>query len=525
MSRSIEPAGKSSIITAKPRRTIAVIVACIVALVVICSSTLGGSSAGWGHGQIKASERWYCNHVLRRIIQTWRREASEIDNPRTGLIEAPYNSYFVIDIEGGVIYLEQDGQVRPGNTLHLPKNMKWLFYRATPSGHTDMPPLLRLKMRGVHTGKDDVYPEVFCLTGHSRGPGHITFRIESGNGGCGYGGGAYKLADYSGRKKPSETTYGTMLVTEAEYAASPHPNQPAAETVDNYFDVEPQLYEQIEAQIIRAGLELGRINVVPGLDLTTARAHASVEPEEPSFLSRQIERYFGISGPKFPSRAELLLKINRVDKDLWYVKTAPYFKRDPQEELIDFDFLVTSEGRPRFGVYGKQLAEARKQFGKMKIPTSDHKAVLQNGVTIEMIGVCDYPSIGRQWWGPDGQPIASEPTCFCSKLDYDDLFGLGAPRSTFELAWRVNFPPGSTSTNVRYYFGSASGSSGMGGAQPPTWIMIRRASPYKDTDRLNITIEASANSSPFESVTFNNISLRPNHNPGFTISVDESSSQ
>lgn len=34
------------------------------------------------------------------------------------------------------------------------------------------------------------------------------------------------------------------------------------------------------------------------------------------------------------------------------------------------------------------------------------KATLPNGVTVELVGVCEHPSEGKQWWGVDGQAIA-----------------------------------------------------------------------------------------------------------------------
>ena len=40
---------------------------------------------------------------------------------------------------------------------------------------------------------------------------------------------------------------------------------------------------------------------------------------------------------------------------------------------------------------------------------------LRNGVTVELLGVCEHPSVGRQWWRPDGSPLTERP--------YDDEDG------------------------------------------------------------------------------------------------------
>ncbi|MHB0946386.1 MAG: hypothetical protein ACYC3B_04390 [Sedimentisphaerales bacterium] len=36
---------------------------------------------------------------------------------------------------------------------------------------------------------------------------------------------------------------------------------------------------------------------------------------------------------------------------------------------------------------------------------NDFKATLSNGVTVELIGVCEHPSKGKQWWRPDGNVL------------------------------------------------------------------------------------------------------------------------
>jgi hypothetical protein len=37
------------------------------------------------------------------------------------------------------------------------------------------------------------------------------------------------------------------------------------------------------------------------------------------------------------------------------------------------------------------------------------KASLPDGVTVELVGVCEYPSEGKQWWRPDGSSIVKAP--------------------------------------------------------------------------------------------------------------------
>ncbi|MEN8127328.1 MAG: M56 family metallopeptidase [Planctomycetota bacterium] len=40
-------------------------------------------------------------------------------------------------------------------------------------------------------------------------------------------------------------------------------------------------------------------------------------------------------------------------------------------------------------------------------PTTNYTATLPNGVTVELLGICEHPSEGKQWWSPDGQLMES----------------------------------------------------------------------------------------------------------------------
>lgn len=48
------------------------------------------------------------------------------------------------------------------------------------------------------------------------------------------------------------------------------------------------------------------------------------------------------------------------------------------------------------------------------------KKSLPNGVTVELVGVCEHPSEGKQWWRPDGSLLEEAP--------YDDDFGRAFPQ-------------------------------------------------------------------------------------------------
>jgi len=81
------------------------------------------------------------------------------------------------------------------------------------------------------------------------------------------------------------------------------------------------------------------------------------------------------------------------------------------------------------------------------VETSGFGATLPNGVTIELVGVCEHPSEGKQWWQPDGSFIEESPyKSTGSRLkqhagysDYEFAVRLTGPRDT-SYRWEV---PGS----------------------------------------------------------------------------------
>jgi len=51
----------------------------------------------------------------------------------------------------------------------------------------------------------------------------------------------------------------------------------------------------------------------------------------------------------------------------------------------------------------------------LSIPIGTFQAILHNGVTVELVGICEHPSEGKQWWQPDGQIIKNDLRPYASK--------------------------------------------------------------------------------------------------------------
>jgi hypothetical protein len=56
------------------------------------------------------------------------------------------------------------------------------------------------------------------------------------------------------------------------------------------------------------------------------------------------------------------------------------------------------------------IQDAEKEISQnSELKTENFTATLPNGVTVELLGVCDHPSAGKQWWQPDGSILNNRP--------------------------------------------------------------------------------------------------------------------
>lgn len=63
-------------------------------------------------------------------------------------------------------------------------------------------------------------------------------------------------------------------------------------------------------------------------------------------------------------------------------------------------------------------------------PVSKFSATLPNGVMVELVGVCEHPSEGKEWWQPDGSPLETRP--------YEKFYSANsAGDKGYEIAYRI----------------------------------------------------------------------------------------
>ncbi|MCD6175568.1 MAG: HEAT repeat domain-containing protein [Planctomycetes bacterium] len=73
---------------------------------------------------------------------------------------------------------------------------------------------------------------------------------------------------------------------------------------------------------------------------------------------------------------------------------------------------VKIQKRPRTSKVIKDISlrpEEPTQNSELKTNNSQFTATLPNGVTVELVGVCEHPIEGKQWWRPDGSSLSELP--------------------------------------------------------------------------------------------------------------------
>jgi len=488
-----------------------------------------GPLAGWGTGKLKASEKAYYRNRIENIIENWQNTRRNAERDRkTGRFKDSYATYLVIDTADNAIWIEENGKIQQGNHAELPAKMKWTLYHSTPQGNTELPGRTRLKIRGFNSRQQT--PEQFYLVGTGRGVGNINFHFSNSGRGSGYSSGPFVLQPYDSSAKEPENSYGSLIVTDPEYQKyrdsipPSHPNQldgQNAKTQDqsvldrnkaNWLKVEKLLYGWIEKEVASAGLEIRNVKVEPGPDYSAA--HAEVGARSSGVLSGMFGGHFS---------GDLYLKIDCLGGDIWYAKTAPdpRWPKMVRRNQPELEFLICASG----DIPASQRTELLEKGRKIQQPLasaeiSKWKATLPNGATAEFIGICEHPSAGKQWWGPDGSPLEHAPYS-----NTETYVQSPEDRKMFEIAWRIKLPES---------LGGGTRHTGLEGARGSYHGQLRDRYGSRIIDNLNagaytfdksrkkttLNVAIKVGEGDFQRVEFKNISLVPNENPGFKIEME-----
>ena len=488
-----------------------------------------GPLAGWGTGNLKASEKAYHKNRIENIIENWQNTRRNAERGEKGRFKDSYKTHLVIDLDKQAMWIEDNGQIQQDNYTDFAPKMRWTLHHSTPQGSTELTGETRLKIRGFNSRQQT--PEQFYLVGTGRGIGNINFHFSNSGRGSGYSSGPFVLQPYDSSAKEPEDSYGSLIVTDAEYQKyrdSIPPSDPNqldgqnAKTQDqsvldrnkaNWLKVEKLLYGRIEKELVKAGLDIRNVKVEPGPDFSAAHAEVG---------ARSSGVFRGMFGGFY--YGDIYLKIDHLGNDIWYAKTAPDPKYPARvmsrRNQLDLEFLLCPTGDIPDSQRTELLEKGRKiQQIFTSAELSKWKVTLPNGATAEFIGICEHPSAGRQWWGPDGSPLEHAPYS-----NAETYVGPPEDRKMFEIAWRIKLPES---------LGGGTRHTGLEGARGSYHGQLRDRYGNRIIDGLNagaytfdksrkkttLNVGLKVGEGDFQHVKFKNISLVPGQNPGFKIEM------
>ncbi len=404
----------------------------------------------WGKGIQSTIERYYYYDSMSRIIGNWRQTKRNAERERNGRLKESYQTYLVIDLDKQALWIEENGCISKGDYIEFPPNTKWKLYHYTPQSNTELPGRTALKIRGYNTRR--ITPEQLVLVGTGAG-GHMGFHFNSnsGGGGHGTGPGSKPTISFKSFSVSKEDLYGSIIVNKEEYqqyrqsvtdsnVIKSSEESTQVEIISGLEEnkaawnrIEKHLYMEIDKQVRQAGYELYRLKVETGPDFSAG--HVELRARSSSFL----KQFFGGS-----RSVESYLQINSLGNDIWYATSAINPRRPvPFQRQLSLEFLICLAGEISESQHKELIRQGRrKHLQTGSIPESKWKAELPNGIKVEFIGVCENPSAGKQWWGPDGSPLG-----FVPYINTEPYGGTRDDRKIYEFAWRITQPGGGAVTH------------------------------------------------------------------------------
>ena len=451
------------------------------------------------------SERFYVADQGRSLIEQWQLTRDEL---RPGLRPdlAAYDVILTVDLTKRAMWVERDGRVWRGNYFDLPKKLAWSLHLVDADGDHVLARLARFKIRDWEPGdRERVY-----FVGNLPQGGHLVFAFNSWLCETVRGAGGFKPgSDYVPRQYAEPQP--SILVSDEEYSAAVRPTTEQAAEVgagDQTDEVErvlqehradwvriaAKLYLEIEHRIERKGMHLDELEVCPGPDYHAGHVELRIH------LS-SVRRPFEGGGP-----INGTLRFEYLGDGVWYAKSGA-------GGYIELEFLVAAGDRIP-GSESDWMERGREKLKRVSLPPSPWRVDLPNGARVEFIGVCNAPSLGRQWWGPDGRPLEVAPYFRTRAL------GERPDRRRFEFAYRVirpqNATSGSTGTRFSGCLGGGGGSEAEDryGSRPQDMACPQREFPAAQ-GMTTLRIQVGVDKGEKESAEFRNISLVPGKDFGF----------
>ena len=476
-------------------------------------------SPGWGRGNMSVSEASYYVGRMDSILKNWVQMRDNANFNDDGYYVDSYQSYLIFDFAKQATWIEDNGRILRDNYVELPAGMKWTFYHVTPDETRELKDRIILKFRGFDTNKQN--QEAFYLVGTGRGKGYIHCYISNKTLGAGYGDGELSIPQIKLRTPVRNNMYGSLIVSDEEYNkycdtfpdVSSSQSEQLSVVEQNkiaWSKIEKLLYQEIEKHVIAKGFKLDVLDVKPGQDFSAAHSKISAKNN-----NKILQRIFGGI-----SRLDMTLKIDYLGNDIWYVKG----KNDSglnqnQASKYDIEFVVNANGKTAKSKYNELLKKGREIQKPFVIPVSKWQTTLSNGMKIEFLGICENPSAGKKWWGPDGTVVDYVP--YANSFEYDKT---NANSKVYEFVWRITHRPANFGIATSFEQNNGSNQSiyndryGLS-LWPTNSLNIQTSGFDKSKTKTTFKILLDQNNTNKQTVLFKNISLVPKQNQGFEIEV------
>jgi hypothetical protein len=496
----------------------------IIVLLLLLHTTT--SYCDWGKGNLTVSESSFYIERLERVFNNWFHISSELDRDADGRIIDTYKNFLVIDLDKQVLWIEDNGQILKEYYLEFPAGLKWSMYHSTPNENTELKGKTYLRIKGIDMNR--LNPEMFFLVGQGRNTSYILldFFYNSCHGDLCQGLYTFKPCQFNSVKNP-EQLYGSLLVSDKEYQqyrnsfadskillsdkeTSHSKSQSKIEENKAAWDrIEKNLYIEIERQVEKAGYGLSKLIVKPGPDFSAG--HAEISAHNDSL----IKSIFGRQ-----SSVEAYIKIDYTGSDVWYAKSAansqlPVTRRN----LLDLEFLIIRDDKLTDKQRSDSIEKGRKIQQAIGVPESKWKVICSNGMSFEFLGICENPSFGKKWWGPDGSTIEYAPY-----INTESYGGNREDRKIYEIAWSIENRPTPGSERVSF-------ENNLGSYFIQTFDKYGnllkfniKAMGYvfdKTLEKTTLTITITDGNGNKYNIIARNISLVPGQDQGFSIEVQE----
>jgi hypothetical protein len=499
----------------------------MVVVVMVGAASFGAEypePEGWRRGEMTVSEKTYYKQRVSHVCRQWRETA------RSHRLNEPYKSYnvfLVIDPNKAAIWLEQDGQILERNYADLPKDMQWVLYYVDQETTRTLSQKVRLKLR-VPYRRRRALPEAVRLLGRSQGGDFLSIYLSAAGCKTEYLKIPPDIKPFGPHAQDREFTE-SFVVSDAEYeqyrnSLADEPWRPqdgdvvlvAEPNVSEWLTVEKQIHWEIERQTALQDYVLSHLRIKPYADRATARGEILTRYRSGFTLPRQLR-----GRNMFP---DPLLKIDHVGGGIWYVQGIEKTPKSWSKNLR-LEFLISARGRIARSKYKKLLSEARRKHSAVRKPRKEWTAALANGVRLELAGVCDYPSPGKKWWGPDGTSLGYEPIYYLPEHNdrWNDLLA-GYSRGgelRMEVAFAISWPNGMSDNRAFELLLGGGNKSSRVGSLAEEEVLVRPYSCEQGRQSFDATVRISVDKVRFETVTFKNISLIRGADIGFVIEVEK----